>query len=248
MKQFGLIGYPISHSYSQDFFQKKFKKLGLKDHKYHFFEMEFLNEFRILWEKNKDLKGVNITIPHKEEILKYLDKQDASVIKVGSSNVVCKKNGQLIGYNTDYIAFKESLSRWIGVFKGTALVMGFGGVAKAVRVGLTDLGISYIQVSRKSQKGNYTYEQLKNCPEIISQVQLFINTTPLGMYPAVETFPDIPFKYIKKGSFMYDLIYNPKETLFLKKGEAQGAIIKNGQEMLELQAEESWNIWIGNGL
>ncbi len=246
MKRFGLIGYPVSHSYSQDFFQKKFKKLGLKDRAYDLFEMEFLHEFRSLWLKYDDLQGVNITVPHKETVRKYLDKEDASVIKVGAANIIHKKNGELIGYNTDYMAFKESLNRWMGDYNGEALVLGTGGAAKAVQAGMADLGIPHHQVSRNSKTGDYTYDQLKNYPEIIPRFQLIVNTTPLGMYPDVESFPEIPYTLIKKGSFMYDLIYNPEETQFLKKGKLQEVKTKNGLEMLQLQAEKSWDIWTGN--
>ena len=246
MKRFGLIGYPVGHSYSQDFFQKKFKKLKLKDHSYQLFEMEFLNEFPALWLRHNDLQGVNVTVPHKENVLKYLDRQDASAIKVGAANVIHKKAGQLIGYNTDYMAFKESLMGWIKTFKGEALVLGSGGAAKAIQAGLTDLDIPHNQVSRSSKTGDYTYDQLHNYPEIITRFQLIINTTPLGMHPKVESYPDIPYHRIKKGSFAYDLVYNPEETEFLKRAKANGSKTKNGLEMLELQAERSWDIWTGN--
>ena len=243
MSHFGLIGYPVGHSYSQNFFQKKFKKLGLKDHSYDLFEMEFLNEFPVLWLKHGKLKGLNVTVPHKENVLKYLDKQDASSIKVGAANVIYKKGGKLIGYNTDYMAFRESLKSWIGSFKGEALILGSGGASKAVQAGLTDLNIPYNQVSRSSKGGDYTYSQIKSNPDIITRFRLIINTTPLGMFPNIETVPDLPYKRIAKGSFFYDLIYNPELTTFLKEGAEQGAKTKNGLEMLELQAEISWDIW-----
>lgn len=243
MKKYGLIGYPVSHSYSQDFFQKKFKKLKLEDHFYELFEMEFLNEFPALWLKHNDLQGVNVTVPYKEKVLKYLDKQDASAIKVGAANVIQKKGGKLIGFNTDYMAFKESLKRWIGDFKGEALILGSGGASKAVQAGLADLSIPYNQVSRSVKGGDYTYEQLKANPEIIQRFKLIVNTTPLGMFPNNESKPDIPYKKIQKGSYLYDLIYNPEETVFMKLGKDEGAKTKNGLEMLKLQAEKSWDIW-----
>ena len=246
MKRFGLIGYPVGHSYSQDFFQKKFEKLGLDDHSYDLFEMEFLNEFPALWLKHRYLVGVNVTVPHKENVLKYLDKQDASSIKVGAANVICKKGGKLVGFNTDYMAFRESLKKWIGDFKGEALVLGSGGAAKAIQAALTDLDIPHNQVSRSCKKGDYTYDQLKSYPEIISRFRLIINTTPLGMHPHVESYPDIPYDRIQKGSFAYDLVYNPEETEFMKKAKSHGSEIKNGLEMLTLQAERSWDIWTSN--
>ncbi|SNT16791.1 shikimate dehydrogenase [Ekhidna lutea] len=243
MKRFGLIGYPVGHSFSQRFFQDKFKKLKLKDHVYDLFEMEFLNEFPALWMKYKDLVGVNVTVPHKEKVVKYLDKLDASAIKVGAANVIYKNGGKLIGYNSDYMAFRESLRGWIGKFKGEALILGSGGASKAIQAGLTDLNIPYNQVSRTTRGGDYTYDQLKANPEIVSRFKLIVNTTPLGMHPNVDTFPDIPYKNIQKGSYLYDLIYNPAETNFLVKGKSYGAKTKNGLEMLELQAEKSWDIW-----
>ncbi|WP_436517630.1 shikimate dehydrogenase family protein [Ekhidna sp. To15] len=243
MTRFGLIGYPVEHSYSQNFFSEKFKKLKLKDHVYDLFEMEFLNEFPALWLKHSDLKGLNVTVPHKENVVKYLDKQDSSAIKVGAANVILKKGGKLIGYNTDYMAFRESLKSWIGDFKGEALILGSGGASKAVQAGLTDLNIPYNQVSRTSKGGDYTYDQIKANSEIISRFKLIINTTPLGMFPNNESIPDLPFKLISKGTFFYDLIYNPEETAFMKEGKNNGAKTKNGMEMLELQAERSWDIW-----
>lgn len=243
MTRFGLIGYPVGHSYSQKFFQEKFKELGLKDHHYDLFEMEFLNEFPALWLKYSDLKGLNITVPHKENVVKYLNKQDSSAIKVGAANVIYKKANKLIGYNTDYMAFRESLIGWIGTFKGEALILGSGGASKAVQAALADLNIPYNQVSRTVKGGDYTYDQIKSNPDIIGRFKLIVNTTPLGMYPNNETIPDLPYHKIQSGTFFYDLIYNPEETAFLKEGKENGAKTKNGLEMLELQAERSWDIW-----
>ena len=243
MVRFGLIGYPVGHSYSQNFFTEKFKKLKLKDHVYDLFEMEFLNEFPALWLKHSELKGLNVTVPHKEQVVKYLDKQDASAIKVGAANVILKQGGKLIGYNTDYMAFRESLKAWIGNFKGEALILGSGGASKAVQAGLTDLNIPYNQVSRSVKGGDYTYSQINANPEIITRFKLIVNTTPLGMFPNNESIPDLPYNRIAKGTFFYDLIYNPEETAFMKEGLKNGAKTKNGLEMLELQAERSWDIW-----
>lgn len=243
MKRFGLIGYPLGHTYSQDFFTRKFKKLKLDDHVYELFEMEFLNEFPALWLKFNDLVGVNVTVPHKEKVLKYIDEQDTSAIKVGAANVILRRGKKLIGYNTDYMAFKESLVGWIGNFKGEALILGSGGASKAVQAALSDLSIPFNQVSRRSRTGDYTYDQLKSNPEIIERFWLIVNTTPLGMHPNIESVPEIPFNRLGKNHFLYDLVYNPEETAFLSKGKQQGAKIKNGLEMLELQAEKSWDIW-----
>ena len=243
MKKYGLIGYPVEQSYSQSFFQKKFKKLGLKDHSYDLFEMEFLNEFPALWLRHANLEGLNVTVPYKEKVLKYLDQQDVSAIKVGAANVIHKKSGKLVGYNTDYMAFRESLKNWTGNFKGEALILGSGGASKAVQAALSDLKIPYNQVSRSSKRGDYIYNQIKANPEIIARFKLIINTTPLGMHPNNESIPDLPYRQIQKGAYLYDLIYNPEETAFMKEGGKSGAKTKNGLEMLELQAERSWDIW-----
>ena len=245
MKRFGLVGYPLGHSYSQSFFQNKFEKLGLKDHAYDVFEMEHLNEFPSLWLRFKDLIGLNVTVPHKEKILRYLDEQDISSIKVGAANVILRKKNKLIGYNTDYMAFKESLLQWMGTYKGEALILGTGGASKAVQAALADLQIPFSQVSRESGSGDYTYTQLNDNPEIINRFHLIINTTPLGMSPNTESMPDLPYSQLGKNHLLYDLVYNPELTKFLEKGKNQGAKIKNGLEMLELQAEKSWEIWEG---
>lgn len=243
MKKFGLIGYPVGHSYSQEYFRKKFKKLGLKDHTYDLFEMEFLNEFPAMWLKYAGLQGVNVTVPHKEKVIQYLDKLDTSSIKVGAANVIHRRGGKLIGYNTDYMAFRESLVNWIGSFKGEALILGSGGASKAVQAALADLNIPFNQVSRSNKGGDYTYDQLKSNPDIISRFKLIVNSTPLGMFPNNDSLPDLPYKYLVKGCYLYDLIYNPDQTSFMKQGELNGAKTKNGLEMLELQAEKSWDIW-----
>lgn len=243
MKRFGLVGYPLGHSYSKSFFEDKFKHLGLEDHRYELFEMEYLNEFPALWLTHIDLVGVNVTVPHKEHVIKFLDSQDISSIKVGAVNVVAKKSGKLVGYNTDYISFKESLSNWIGNFRGEALILGSGGSSKAVQAALDELKIDCYQVSRSKRKGDYTYEQLSVQPEILRRFHLIINTTPVGMHPKVEGYPEIPYAELTEKHYLYDLVYNPEETTFMKKGLERGAQVKNGLEMLRLQAERSWDIW-----
>lgn len=245
MKRFGLVGYPLGHSYSKGFFQKKFKELGL-DYSYELFEMEYLNAFSALWLQYDDLIGVNVTVPYKEKVLKYLDKQDNSVIKVGAANVVMRQSGKLIGFNTDYMAFKQSLSNWIGSFDGEALILGSGGASKAVQAALSDLKIPFNQVSRKTTSGDYTYQQLHTNPEIIQRFHLIINTTPVGMYPDNESSPDIPYDQLGENHYLYDLVYNPEKTTFLNNGLKKGSQIKNGMEMLEMQAERSWEIWNNN--
>jgi len=243
MKRFGLIGYPLGHSFSKKYFTEKFEKLGLKDHCYEVFEMEFLNVFPALWLKHKDLVGVNVTVPHKEKVLKYLNRQDASSIKVGAANVILRKEGELIGFNTDYLAFKESLRNWITDFQGEALILGSGGASRAVQAALSDFDIPFNTASRVSHSGDYTYKQINTNKEIIERFKLIINTTPLGMHPNEHECPNIPYERLGADHWLYDLIYNPGETRFMRLGISEGAKAKNGLEMLELQAGKSWDIW-----
>lgn len=243
MKRFGLIGFPVAHSFSKKYFTEKFNKLRLKDHVYELYEMEFLNEFPSLWMRYPDLVGINVTVPHKEGVIKYLDRLDASAIKVGAANVIKKENNKLVGYNSDYMAFRQSLKKWIGNYQGEALILGTGGSSKAIQAGLDELKIPFNVVSRSTRNGDYTYEELKENTGIIRRFQLIVNTTPLGMHPNIDTMADLPYGGIGKNHFLFDLIYNPDETLFLHEGKTNGARIKNGYEMLELQAEKSWEIW-----
>ena len=243
MKRFGLIGFPVGHSFSKKYFSEKFSKLHLKNHKYELFEMEYINEFPSLWMKYPDLIGTNVTVPHKEAVLKYLDRLDSSAIKVGASNVIKRENGKLVGYNSDLMGFRHSLQNWIGDFEGEALVLGTGGSSKAIQAGLDELEIPFNVVSRSIRNGDYTYDQLNENKSIVERFHLIINTTPLGMHPNIDSLPNIPYERIGSQHYLYDLIYNPDETLFLNEGKVNGAKIKNGLEMLEMQAEKSWEIW-----
>jgi len=245
MRRFGLIGYPLGHSYSKRYFENKFEKLELDDHIYQLFEMEFLKEFPTLWSNQRDLVGVNVTVPHKENVIKFLDGLDMSAQKVGAVNVIKKEGGKLRGYNTDYFAFKDSLEDWLedSEFEGKALILGSGGASKAVSASLKDLEIPFSQASRMKSRGDISYDQLTNEPEIIKDFKLVINTTPLGMKPKVDTCPEIPYDLLDEGYWLYDLVYNPETTLFMKKGLARGAKVKNGYEMLISQAKKSWEIW-----
>ncbi len=243
MNRFGLVGFPVGHSFSKKYFTDKFSKLKLKDHLYELYELEYLNEFPTLWIKYPDLIGVNVTVPHKEGVLKYLDRLDASAIKVGAANVIKREGSKLVGYNSDYMAFRESLKKWIGSFDGEALILGTGGSSKAIQAGLDELNIPFNVVSRSPRNGDYTYLEIEENPGIISRFHLIINTTPLGMHPKIDALPNLPYEGMGKNHFLFDLIYNPEETLFLHEGRVNGAKIKNGLEMLELQAEKSWEIW-----
>ena len=242
MEKFGLIGHPLGHSYSKKFFTEKFEKLGLNNHKYDLFDMEYLKEFPSMWE-NHELHGVNVTIPHKEHIIGFLDLLDSSAQKVQAVNVVKREHGKLKGYNTDFMSFKETLENWLPHRNLTALVLGSGGASKAVQVALDEIDIDYEVVSRKKTAGDHTYLSCKKSPEVIEENKLIINTSPLGTYPDVDECPDISYEALTSEHFLYDLVYNPEETLFMKKGLENGASVKNGIEMLRLQAEKTWEIW-----
>lgn len=244
MNRFGLVGYPLEHSFSKMYFEEKFDKTGINQtHVYELFETEFLKDFPALWDRYPDLKGVNITIPHKVNVINFLDQLDTSAIKVEAVNVVKKEGGRLVGYNSDYIGFKNSLSNWIGKKKLKALVLGSGGASRAVQVALDELDFDYEVVSRFKDKGDYLYTSFFKDESLFGQFELIVNTTPIGMFPNVNDGPPIPYESFHKGQYVYDLIYNPEKTLFLEEAEKMGAKIKNGSEMLLLQAERAWEIW-----
>lgn len=244
MKHFGLIGFPLGHSFSQKYFTEKFKTLGISNtHSYELFEMEDLDLFPKLWE-DKNLLGVNVTVPHKQAIKPFLDTLDSSAEKVGAVNVIKRKNDKLVGYNSDYYGFKKSLEHFVPDLQqmSQALVLGGGGAAKAVEAALKDLGIEYSVVSRTSGKEDLIYADL-NEVAIFQKYQLIINTTPLGMHPNLLEKPALPYDLIRPEQYLFDLVYNPEETSFMKAGKARGAQVQNGLEMLHLQADKAWEIW-----
>lgn len=239
MKRYGLIGKTLKHSFSQQWFTQKFAGLGLSDsHSYENFELPEIDVIKAVI--NSGVAGLNVTIPYKEAVLTFLDGCSAAVNAVGACNCIQLKNGKAIGHNTDVVGFKKSLQPLLQPHHKQALVLGTGGAAKAVQHVLSDLGISFQTVSQ-SGKGNMAYADVTE--DVISSHFLIINTTPLGMYPHTDTCPDIFYAAVTLKHLLFDLVYNPAETLFLKKGKAQGAQVKNGYEMLVLQAEESWRIW-----
>jgi shikimate dehydrogenase len=243
-KIFGLIGATVSHSFSKSYFDEKFFREGLRDYHYELFPLKNISDIESLLKDTKGLTGLNVTIPYKEQVLKYLDEVDGFAKKIGAVNVIKIKDGKLKGFNTDSEAFLETLEKWLPkdrAFK--ALILGTGGSSKAVQEALKKLDIDFKLVSREAKKGVVTYEYLEKHPKIIAESQLVINTTPLGMSPNTETMPDIDFEQINPDHFVYDLIYNPARTMFLQKAEMRGATIKNGLEMLHVQAEKSWLIW-----
>ena len=243
MKQFGLIGYPLGHSFSKKYFTEKFEALNLHDHSYELFEIDNINKFEGLWKTQPDLVGVNVTVPYKEKVQPFLDDFDESAERVGAVNVVFKRDSKLTGYNTDYYGFKSSVENWIGSFSGKALVLGTGGSSRAVRAALQSLNIDVTLVSRQSSRATCTYSELYEKPELLQAHQLVVNTSPAGMYPHIDDCPDIPYERLTSDHFLFDLVYNPEETKFMREGARQGAKTKNGLEMLHLQAEKSWEIW-----
>ncbi|MFD1871287.1 shikimate dehydrogenase family protein [Hymenobacter bucti] len=244
MRTFGLIGRSLSHSFSQTYFTQKFYSLGLEDCRYELFELAEARELPDLLAKHSDLAGLNVTIPYKEQIWPYLTDVASSAALVGAVNVIeLRADGSLIGHNTDYVGFRESLRPFYPDRSpaARALVLGTGGAAKAVGVALRELGIPYWLVSRDALGPHLTYAELT--PDVLAAHPLIINTTPLGTYPNVATCPPLPYAALTPQHYLYDLVYNPRETLFLQKGREAGAHTKNGFDMLERQAEAAWAIW-----
>ena len=236
MKLFGLIGKNLTHSFSKKHFLNKFLIESINDCEYKNFELRDISEFTKLIQKNK-MSGINVTIPYKKEIIPFLDELSKEAKLIGAVNTIQIKKNKLIGYNTDYIGFKNSISPLL-YNKDKAMILGNGGAANAVKYALKQLEIDYIIISRQ---GKYRYADISK--SMITKYNVIINTTPLGSFPKFDNFPKIPYQYLKKSNFLYDLIYNPIKTKFLASGVEKKCRIKNGLEMLEIQAEESWKIW-----
>lgn len=243
MSLFGLIGFPLTHSFSKKYFTEKFKKEGLTNHSYELFEIPDVSELQgIIAQHQLSLRGLNVTIPHKQTVMPLLNGFDASAERVGAVNVIkILADGKLIGYNSDYYGFKLSLEKLLPVQPLKALVLGNGGAAKAVVAALQDLTIDYQLVSRQSSAQALAYADLN--ANIISTHKIIINCSPLGTYPKTEECPDIPYEGVKEGHILYDLVYNPPITRFMQEGLNRGATAVNGLEMLHLQAEKAWEIW-----
>jgi len=240
MKIFGLLGRKLTHSFSKKYFSEKFVKENIKNCEYHLFEIPEASSFpEIITKFNPS--GLNITIPYKQELIPYMDILDSRAERIGAINVI-KTGKQLQGFNSDYFGFRESLVNWIKGSQFKALILGTGGASRAVKAVLEDLNINYLMVSRNPGLG-ITYEKLNENPELIKEHKLIINTTPLGTYPLTEEMPMLPYSFLDKGHYLYDLVYNPELTSFMKKGLEHGANVKNGLEMLQIQAEKSWEIW-----
>jgi shikimate dehydrogenase len=249
-KQLGLIGYPLSHSFSKKYFDEKFQKLDLSDYSFDVFSIENINEFTAILKENKNLIGLSVTLPHKETVIPFLDELDEIAKEIGAVNCIKISNGKLKGYNTDALGFKQSLRPFLDVNHTKALVFGSGGASKAVAYVLKKLNIDVWFVTRKrfetgdtryETANNLTYEELS--PEIINACKLLVNTTPVGMHPNENECLPIDYTAITPQHLVYDLTYNPAETLFLKNAKEQGALISNGYNMLCFQADEAWRIW-----
>ena len=246
MQKYGLIGYPLKHSFSIGYFNEKFKAENI-DAEYVNFEIPTINDFMQVIEENPNLCGLNVTIPYKEQVIPFLDELDKDTAKIGTVNVIKivrlpKGKVKLVGYNSDIIGFTQSIEPLSQSHHKKALILGTGGASKAVYHGLNNLGIESTFVSRTKKNNKFlTYEELT--PEVMASHTVIVNTTPVGMFPKVDFCPNIPYEQLTSDHLLYDLLYNPNETLFMKKGQAQGAITKNGLEMLLLQAFAAWEIW-----
>ncbi|MRI01590.1 shikimate dehydrogenase [Kriegella sp. EG-1] len=239
--RFGLIGKNISYSFSRGYFAEKFENLNLEDYSYENFDLQSIDEFEKLIKENKAVKGFNVTIPYKQAILPYLNKIDEIALQIGAVNTIKVEKNNLIGYNTDVIGFKKSIYPHLKEHHKSALILGTGGASKAVAYVFKSLAIDYKFVSRRPKKNQLSYDDLDKDKMLAHTV--IVNCTPLGTYPETKKRPNILYDFISDKHLLYDLIYNPAKTSFLKAGEANGATIVNGLRMLELQAEASWDIW-----
>jgi shikimate dehydrogenase len=251
MNLYGLIGYPLSHSFSKRYFAEKFEKERIADSRYDLFELKDISELPTLLSQTSKLRGLNVTIPYKQAVIPYLGSMDAAASRIGAVNTIkIYADGSTKGYNSDYYGFRQSVYEWVehrgeSCANLKALVLGNGGAAKAVVTALHDLQADVQMVSRTPSEGILGYEDLTE--EIMHTHRLIVNTTPLGMYPNVDSSPPIPYEHLTHNHFLYDLVYNPLQTLFLKKGSEQKAHTHNGLKMLEMQAEKSWQIWTAEG-
>jgi shikimate dehydrogenase len=244
-KKYGLIGYPLSHSFSKDYFSDKFQKENINDCEYELYPLKNIEELPALIKAEPLLKGLNVTIPYKESVLPYLDQLDETAAAVAAVNCIKIENGLLKGYNTDIFGFRQSIKPFLETQHERALILGTGGASKAVYHVLKEIGIDCYFVTRnKSGAGTekaFEYAELNEY--VMNAFKLIVNTTPLGMFPDISTFPDLPYQLLTSSHLLYDLVYNPAETEFLKKGKQQGASVVNGISMLKQQAEEAWRIW-----
>ena len=240
MTKYGIIGYPLGHSFSRGFFTEKFAREGI-DAQYLNFEIPDVAMLRDVLRDNPELRGLNVTLPHKQAVIPLLDEMSDEAREIGAVNVIRIRDGRLRGYNSDIIGFSESIKPLLKPHHTKALVLGTGGASKAICVGLTRLGLELTYVSRTPREGMITYEDLT--PEVMAEYTVIVNCSPVGMYPKVDAAPAIPYECLTPRHLLFDLVYNPEDTLFMQKGRAHGATVKNGLEMLHLQAIASWRFW-----
>jgi len=240
-RQYGLIGFPLSHSFSRNYFSEKFEREGIQNATYENFPLENIHLFPGLCEKYTRLRGLNVTIPYKESVIAFLDELNEEARLIGAVNTILFAEGKRTGFNTDAWGFEHSLVPLLLPQDAAALVLGTGGASKAVTYVLDKLGINWKYVSRRGGENVIGYEEL-TANDILTH-HLIINTTPLGMYPETNSLPALPYASLTAQHFLYDLVYNPEVTAFLQKGIDKGARVKNGLDMLQLQAERAWEIW-----
>ena len=246
MDKYGLIGYPLGHSFSVSYHNQRFADEGINA-KYINFEIPSIDNLHEVLNSNPELKGLNVTIPYKEKVIEFLDYVSPEARAIGAVNVIRVvhdgKDIKLRGYNSDVIGFTQSIEPMLESYHKHALVLGTGGASKAIAYGLKSLGIEPVFVSRYERPGTIQYESIT--PEVVHEYNVIVNCTPLGMFPKIDTCPKLPYEALDDKNVLYDLIYNPDETLFMKLGAKQGAAVKNGLEMLLLQAFASWEFWNG---
>jgi len=241
MNRFGLIGYPLGHSFSQKYFNNKFKTENSNDCVFELFPIENVDSFPELLDAHKDLKGLAVTIPHKQTIINFLTSIDEAASEIGAVNCIKISSGITTGYNTDVIGFENSIKSVLKPHHQKALILGTGGGSKSVQYVFKKLGIEFLLVSRTKNHQQIQYQDINEL--ICADYNIIVNATPVGMAPHIDTFPEIPYRFLNEKHLLFDLIYNPDETMFLQKGKAAGASTKNGHEMLITQAEANWKIW-----
>lgn len=244
MPEFGLLGKNISYSFSRDYFTEKFRKENLP-YQYINFDIETIEDLTTILKNNKDLIGLNVTIPYKEAVMPFMDELSKNARKIGAVNTIeITRAGKLIGHNTDHYGFRKSVKPFLKEHHKNALILGTGGASKAIAYALKSLKINFDYVSRSANgKAKFLYSDLTT--QIINTYSIIINCTPIGTYPDVNECPNIPYEGITQNHLLYDLVYNPPTSKFLICGEVKGAEIKNGRQMLELQADRAWQIWMG---
>ena len=240
MDKYGIIGNPLGHSFSKRFFTEKFAREGI-DAEYLNFQIPEIGKLTEVLQENPELRGINVTLPYKTEVIPFLDELSDEAREIGAVNVVQIRNGHLKGFNSDIIGFTRSIQPLLKPHHRKALILGTGGASRAIRVGLTRLGLEWKYVSRTPREGMITYEDIT--AETLREYEVIVNCSPVGMFPKVDECPAIPYEFLTQDHLLYDLVYNPENTLFMKKGALQGAVVKNGLEMLHLQAIASWEFW-----